>query len=140
MAQKNVRDVMTKNVIKLPGSATVIEAAREMRGAHIGAVLLEENGRVTGLLTDRDITIRAVADGLDPKAVKISDIASRDIVTLSPDDPTDLAVEIMREHCVRRVPVVEGDRVVGIVSLGDLAIERDRKSVLGHISASPPNH
>lgn len=138
MPQK-IRDVMTKEVVRLPRSATVVDAARRMRDSHIGAVVLEDNGKLVGLITDRDVTIRSVAEGRDPSAVPLSDIASGELVTLSPDDEIDRAVEIMRQHCVRRLPVVERDRVVGILSLGDLALRRDRESVLGCISAAPPN-
>jgi CBS domain-containing protein len=137
-SEKKIRDLMTTNVVKIQGSASVSEAARHMRDSHIGAVVLEENGRVVGLLTDRDVAVRAVAEGRDPKSTRVADVATRDVVTLSPEDGSDRAIQIMRERGVRRVPVVENDRVVGIISLGDLAIERDRGSVLGQISAAPP--
>jgi CBS domain-containing protein len=138
MPQK-IRDVMTKEVVKLPKSATVIDAARHMRDSHIGAVVLEEGGKPVGLITDRDVAIRSVAEGRDPNKAQLSDIASGDLVTLSPDDEVDHALQIMRKHCVRRVPVVERDQVVGMLSLGDLAIHRDASSVLGSISSAPPN-
>jgi CBS domain-containing protein len=138
MAQK-IRDVMTKEVVKLPKSATVADAARRMRDSHIGAIVLEDGGRIVGLVTDRDVAIRGVAEGRDPSAMPLSDIASPDVVTLSPDDEIDRAVQVMRHHCVRRLPVVERDKVVGILSLGDVAMHPDSGSVLGHISSSPPN-
>jgi CBS domain-containing protein len=138
MAQK-IRDVMTKEVVKLPKSATVADAARRMRDSHIGAVVLEEGGRLVGLVTDRDVAIRGVAEGRDPSAMPLSDIASGDLVTLAPDDEIDRAVQVMRHHGVRRVPVVEREQVVGILTLGDVAMHRDSSSVLGHISSAPPN-
>jgi CBS domain-containing protein len=130
---------MTKEVVRLPKSATVVDAARRMRDSHIGAVVLEDDGKLVGLVTDRDVAIRSVAEGRNPRGVPLSDIASGDLVTVSPDDEIDRAVEIMRQHCVRRLPVVERDQVIGILSLGDLAIQRDRSSVLGCISAASPN-
>jgi CBS domain-containing protein len=138
MAQP-IRNVMSKNVLKLPGTATVADAARTMRDSNVGAVIIEDQGTLFGLVTDRDIVVRAIADNRDPKNTQLSDACSRTLVSLAPDDDTDRAVEVMRERSVRRVPVVENGKVVGIVSLGDLAIERDRKSVLGTISAAPPN-
>jgi CBS domain-containing protein len=136
---KTVRDVMTTNVITLPSSATVTDAARRMRDSHVGAIVIERDGRLAGLVTDRDVAVRAVADGRDPNTMPVFDIATRECVTLSPEEGTDRAVEVMRQHCVRRIPVLEKGRVVGILSLGDLAIERDRESVLGHISAAVPS-
>jgi len=83
--------------------------------------------------------VRAIAQERDPKSTQLSEACSKTLISLEPDDDTDRAVEVMRERSVRRLPVVEKGKVVGIVSLGDLALERDRKSVLGHISAAPPN-
>jgi CBS domain-containing protein len=138
MAQP-IRNVMSKNVLKLPGTATLADAARTMRDSNVGAVIVEDQGKLFGLVTDRDIVVRAIAQDRDPKNTKLSDACSKTLVSLAPDDDTDRAVEVMRERSVRRVPVVENGKVVGMVSLGDLAMERDRKSVLGTISAAPPN-
>ncbi len=138
MAQP-IRNVMSKNVLKLPGTATLADAARTMRDSNVGAVIVEDQGKLFGLVTDRDIVVRAIAQDRDPKNTKLSDACSKTLVSLAPDDDTDRAVEVMRERSVRRVPVVENGKVVGILSLGDLAMERDRKSVLGTISAAPPN-
>ena len=92
-----------------------------------------------GILTDRDIVVRAVADGLDVTATHAGDVVSRELVLLSPEDTVERAISLMREHAVRRIPVVDGDRPVGIVSIGDLALERDQESALAEISAAPPN-
>jgi CBS domain-containing protein len=91
------------------------------------------------LLTDRDIAIRVVAEGLDPKTTKVGDVASLGLTSLTPDDSVDQAVRLMRERAVRRLPIVEGGKPVGIVSLGDLAMERDPDSALADISAAPAN-
>ncbi|MFO7179929.1 MAG: CBS domain-containing protein [Pseudomonadota bacterium] len=134
-----VKDVMTTNPIRLSSSAPVIEAAKQMRNADIGAVIVEDDGHVAGIVTDRDIAVRAVAAGKDPEKTPVSDIVSRDLATLSPNDDLERAVKLMREKAIRRIPVIDGGRAVGIVSLGDLAIERDASSALGQISAAPPN-
>lgn len=134
-----IRNVMNKDVLRLPPSATVADAAKTMRDSNIGAIVVEEQGKLYGLVTDRDIVVRALAEGRDPKSTRLSDTCSKTLVSLTPDDDTDRAVQLMRERSIRRIPVVENEKIVGIVSLGDLAIERDRQSVLGNISAAPPN-
>jgi len=137
---KKVRELMSKDPIKLASSSPVAEAARQMRDKNVGAVIVEDNGKLCGVVTDRDIAIRAVAEGRDPATAHLADICSKDLTTVSPDEDLDRAVQIMREKAIRRVPVVDGNnRPVGVLSLGDLAIERDSRSVLGQISAAPPN-
>ncbi|HTQ47839.1 MAG TPA: CBS domain-containing protein [Polyangiaceae bacterium] len=138
MAQP-IRNVMSRNVLTLSPTATLADAARTMRDSNVGAVIVEDQGKLVGLVTDRDIVVRAVAQERDPKSTQLSEACSKTLVSLTPDDDTDRAVEVMREKSVRRLPVVEKGKVVGILTLGDLALERDRKSVLGSISAAPPN-
>jgi CBS domain-containing protein len=94
---------------------------------------------VRGLLTDHDIVVRAIASGRDGEQTHVSDVCSSDLQTLSPDEPVERAVEEMRRHSVRRMPVVQGNKAVGILSLGDLAMERDERSALADISAASPN-
>jgi CBS domain-containing protein len=134
-----VADVMTENVIALPPTATLADAARQMRDNDVGVVVVKEGDAVRGLITDRDITVRAVAEGLDPSTTRLSAVCSKDLAFLSPEDGVDRAIALMRERAVRRAPVVVGERLIGIVSLGDLAIERDPNSVLGRISAAQAN-
>jgi CBS domain-containing protein len=110
-----------------------------MRDGNIGDVVVLEEDRIQGILTDRDIVVRALADGRDPARTTVGEICSRELTTLSPDDAIGDAERIMRDKAVRRLPVVEGGRPVGIVSLGDLAVERNPESALGGISAAPPN-
>ncbi len=138
MAQA-VSEVMTRNQVTLPGRATLTDAARKMRDADIGDVLVMDGGTLRGIVTDRDITIRAVADGRDPNQVTLDSICSSELVTVPADQSVDKAADMMRKKAVRRVPVVEGGRRVGIVSLGDLAVDRDSGSGLADISASEPN-
>ena len=139
MAQ-TVQDVMTRNPRTLDAGASIQEAARIMRDEDIGDVIVTDGDQVCGIETDRDIVVRAVADGKDPSQTKLRDVASMQPTTISPQDSVDDAIRIMREKAVRRLPVCENGRAVGIVSLGDLAMERDEQSVLADVSAAPPNN
>ena len=137
---KQVRDLMNQKPIKVPSSSSLIDAARKMREADVGAIVVEDDGKIRGLITDRDIAIRAVAQGRDPNTTRVVDICSTELTTLSPNDDLDRAIDMMRKKAIRRVPVVDAsNQAVGILSLGDLAMERDPRSVLGQISAAPPN-
>ena len=136
---QRLHDVMTPNPVALPGSASVHEAARTMRDQDIGDVIVVENHQVCGIVTDRDIVVRTVAEARDPAATTLADICSHALTTVAPTDSVEQAVQLMREKAIRRLPVVEDGRPVGIVSLGDLAMERDPDSALGEISAAPPN-
>ena len=95
--------------------------------------------QVRGILTDRDIVVRALADGRAPQTVRVKDVRSADLVTLNPQDTLDTAAEAMRRHDVRRLVVAEGEQPVGILSIGDLAVEHDSESALADISAASPN-
>ena len=137
MAQP-IKDAMTKKPVSLPATSTVADAAQQMSDLNIGDVLIEEDGRLTGIVTDRDLVVRVLAEGRDATS-KLGDIASSELVFISPTDTAEDAIRLMRERALRRVPVVENGQAVGIVSLGDLAAERDPDSVLGKISSAPPN-
>ncbi len=140
MAQ-SIREVMTKDPITLDSSATIIEAARAMRDSDVGNVIVLENGKIYGIVTDRDIAVRAVAEGRDAESTKVGDICSRDVTSVSPDDSLDDATRLMREKAIRRLPVVENDQPVGIVALGDVASEGgDGGRTLEGISEAPPNN
>jgi CBS domain-containing protein len=139
MAER-IRDVMTTHPETLPESTTVREAAETMRANDIGdVVVVDDNGTLSGILTDRDIVVRVVAEGRDPRATRIGDIASRDLTAVSPDDPVGRAVQLMRDKAIRRLPAVDQGKPVGIISIGDLALDRDPGSALADISAAPPN-
>ncbi|HTK88884.1 MAG TPA: CBS domain-containing protein [Verrucomicrobiae bacterium] len=129
---------MTPDPVTVPSTTPLEQAARQMRDAGIGNVIVLEGEQVAGILTDRDIVVRAVAEGRDSRT-PVGDVTSRDLTTIAPDATLEDAVELMRERSIRRLPVVEAGRAVGIVSLGDLALERDPDSALGDISAAPPN-
>jgi len=134
-----VREAMSTEPICLTSSTTLIDAAVQMREYDIGDVLITDQDRIYGVLTDRDIVIRALAEGRDPASTTAGEIASRQLVTVSPDDPVNRAVELMREHAVRRLPVCQDGKPVGIVSVGDLAIKQDPRSALADISAAAAN-
>jgi len=135
----NIREVMTPNPQCVSPGDSIQNAARIMRDCDTGAVPVVENGRPVGILTDRDIVVRSDADGCDPNRTTIGAICSRYLSQVGPDDPIDRAVEVMRETAVRRLPVVDREVLVGIVSLGDLAEARDPRSALSGISSAQPN-
>jgi CBS domain-containing protein len=137
---QSIREVMTADPHTVRADATLEDAAREMKEDDIGAVLVEDNGSVAGILTDRDIVVRAIAEGRDPSSTKVADVATRDVKSLSPDSSVEDAIRIVREQNVRRIPVVQDGRPAGIVTIGDLAIERDTDSALADISSEPANN
>lgn len=136
---ETVQDVMTPDPITLPETAVIVDAARKMREVGIGDVVVLHGETVCGIVTDRDIVVRGVAEERDPRSTTLGEICSRELRTLSPNDQIGMAVRLMREHAIRRLPVVEGGRPVGILSLGDLAIGHDPESALADGSAAPPN-
>src|SRR5919109_4569203 len=136
---QTIRDVMTRKLTTLPMSASLRDAARAMRDADIGDVLVVQNGNLCGIVTDRDLVVRVMAEGREAASTTLADICSQEISMVSPTDSIDHAVQLMRQKALRRLPVVENGHPVGIVSLGDLAQNRDPHSALGEISAAPPN-
>ncbi|GHJ44358.1 signal transduction protein [Catellatospora sp. TT07R-123] len=135
-----VRDIMTANPVCLPDTASLTEAAEQMARRDIGDVLvLDGDGRLEGIVTDRDIVVRGMAAGREPGAVHLRDILSDRLVMVGADEPVSAAVELMREHALRRLPVTADGHAVGIVSLGDLAADRDPRSALAEISEAPPS-
>jgi CBS domain-containing protein len=138
-SHRTVAEMMTPDPIAFPQTASVFDAAQKMRDASIGDVVVLDGERVCGIVTDRDIVVRAIAADRDPRSTKLADICSRGLTTLRPEDDVGTAVRLMREHAVRRLPVVENGRPVGILTLGDLAIEADSESALADLSAAPPN-
>lgn len=133
----NISDVMTPNPRSVSSKDSIREAARIMRDEDTGVVPIVDEGRAVGVVTDRDIVVRAVAEDGQLNG-PVGDIASSNLVCVSPDASTREAEELMSEHQVRRLPVVQGERLVGIVSLGDLAVKdpSDRRvgDTLQHIS------
>jgi CBS domain-containing protein len=137
---ETVRDVMTGNPKTVEASATLEEAAKIMANENVGSVLVVENGEVRGILTDRDIVVRAIAKGQNPSETSVREVATTDLETLSPDDSIEDAIGKVEQRDVRRLPVLKDGKPVGIVSLGDLARDRDRDSALADISSAAPNN
>jgi CBS-domain-containing membrane protein len=132
---------MTAEPTTLTTTASVQEAAQLMKAEDIGDVMVvNRNKKLIGILTDRDVVVRAAADGADFKELKVEEIVTKEVKTIAPDAPVEEAVKLMREEAVRRLPVVEEGRLVGIITLGDLAVERDPTSALAEISAAAPDH
>lgn len=142
MAKNNLQlsKVMTPNPVVLPAKATVLDAAREMQSSDIGDVLVLDGDQVCGIVTDRDLVVRAVAEELDPLNTRLADICTRDLISLTPTDTVADAVKLMREHAIRRLVVLDGQQPVGVVSIGDLAIEANGEAALADISAAEPNN
>ena len=129
---KSVKDAMTSDVKTASPSQSLTDAARLMKQEDVGVVPVVDGARLVGVVTDRDIVIRAVADGSDPHTVQVGEIASRDVVTVRPDDDLDDALRLMAQHQVRRLPVVEDGHLIGVVATADVALEAKEKDV-GHV-------
>jgi CBS domain-containing protein len=135
---RKMRDIMSPAPECMASTESVSAAARAMRERGIGTVLVMEDGGLYGLVTDRDITVRVLAEDRDPLATRLRDICSTDLTVLSPDDDVAQATRLVRERAVRRIPIVADGAPVGVVSIGDLALEADGSSALSGLSA-PPN-
>jgi CBS domain-containing protein len=125
----SIKEVMTRDVRACEPNATVADAAKLMAQEDVGPVPIVEDGRLVGIVTDRDIVVRVVAEGRAPNATTVKEIASTDLVTVSPGDDLDEVLNLLAERQVRRLPVVEGDRLVGIVAQADVArLGKDKKT------------
>jgi CBS domain-containing protein len=119
---KSIRDVMTSNPTGVETSTPIAEAARSMKAENVGSLPIVEGDRLVGMLTDRDIVIRGIAEGKDIQTATAGEIASRDVVSIDPQQSLDEALRLMGEHQIRRLPVTEEDgRLVGIVAQADIA-------------------
>lgn len=121
-----IRDLMTPTVVSVAASTSLTEVAREMRDENIAEVLVVEDGHVRGMVTDRDIVVHGVANGSDPDATTAGDVCRTDLVSVTSGAGLDEAIEVMRRRAVRRIPVLDDGVPVGMLSLGDLAIARNR--------------
>jgi CBS domain-containing protein len=138
---RQIRDVMSRGAVAVEPMTSVVQAARLMRDEDVGDVLVVYDRDLFGVLTDRDIVVRTVAENRDPNTTTAGSVCTRPpVVMLTPEDTTEHAVALMRRHAVRRLPVVESDgSPVGIVSLGDLAEAEDPRSALADVSRARPN-
>ena len=136
---KSIRALMTGNPVCLDASTSIREAARRMREEDIGDVVVEKAGKLCGIVTDRDIVVRGVAEGKNVESTNLESICSKEITSVSADQSDEDAIRLMRQKAIRRLPVVENGKVVGIISLGDLAVDKEPRSVLGQVSAAAGN-
>ena len=134
-----IRDLLKGDPVTVEASATVEEAAKLMDEKDIGNVLVVENSEVQGIVTDRDIVVRVVAKGNGPDA-SVREAATTDVEAIEPDASIDDAIKKMEQGNVRRLPVVEDGKPIGVISLGDLAQAKDKDSALANISAASPNN
>ena len=136
---RKIRDIMSPAPICMAPGESVSAAAQAMKQHGIGTVLVLTDGKLSGLLTDRDITVRVLAENRDPLTTRIGDICSSELVVLGPDDDVEHATPLIRERAVRRIPILAGATPVGVVSIGDLALDEDATSALSGVSSAPPN-
>jgi CBS domain-containing protein len=137
---RDVREVMTAAPETVETTSGIRDAARALERADIGSVIVVEDGQVRGILTDRDIALRVVAAGLDPSTAKVVDAMTAAPETIAPNASVQEAVSIMRQHDIRRLPVVESGRPIGVVALADLATSSQMPELLSDISSAPPNN
>jgi len=133
-----VSDIMTAAPVGVYYNQTIGEAARVMRDTQVGAVLVVNDGALSGVVTDRDLVIRGLAEGEGPDS-PVGPLCSGDLVGVAADADVGQAEQLMREHAVRRLPVIDDGQVVGIVSMGDLAVSGDEDSPLAAVSRAQPN-
>ncbi|MEU3310830.1 CBS domain-containing protein [Nocardiopsis sp. NPDC055551] len=135
----SITEIMNPSVRTVTPDTTLREAAEIMRDEDVGDVVVTSSGRLHGMLTDRDVVVRCVAEGGDPATVRVGDVCSTEIVTVPRQSSVKDAVHTMRTATVRRLPVVDDDEVVGVVTMGDLAQAVDERSALADVSQAPPN-
>ena len=139
MTELRIADVMTTDLVKCAPGTTLNRAAQLMRDHAIGNVLVADGDQLLGIVTDRDLVVRCMADGSGADG-SIDAAMTPGVATVSPNDSIDDAASLMRDRALRRAPVVDGGRLVGIVSLGDLAVTEAPESALGQISSAQPNN
>ena len=140
MAAPSVGELMTPDPVTTTSKTSVAHAARLMRDHDVGhVVIVDGDGQPSGVLTDRDIVIRVVADGQSTEETTVSAAASGEVSSVEPSISANDAAQVMRDQAIRRLPVVDRGDVVGVVSIGDLAVHLDPESALADVSASSPN-
>jgi CBS domain-containing protein len=137
---RTVEEIMTRDPRTVNASASIVDAARVMNDADIGDVIVVDGEEIRCIVTDRDIVVRAIAEGRDPQSTSVSDVCTPSLETIEPSASVEDALSKMRDADIRRLPVVESGRPVGIISLGDLAVERAPDSTLADISAASPDN
>jgi CBS domain-containing protein len=136
---RKVRDIMSAAPVCMAPTESVSAAARAMKLRGVGTVLVVSGGRLEALVTDRDITIRVLAENRDPATTRLGDICTGELTVLRPDDDVQHAARLVRDRALRRLPVIADGVPVGMVSIGDLALDQDERSALSEISATGPD-
>lgn len=136
---RKMRDIMSPAPICMAPGESVFAAARAMKQYGIGTVLVLTDGKLSGLVTDRDIMVQVLAENRDPLTTRIGDICSSELAVLGPDDDVEQATRLVRDRAVRRIPVLADGIPVGVVSIGDLALDQDAASALSGVSPASPN-
>lgn len=129
-----IKEIMTPNVEVIRPDSTLQEAAQKMKGLDVGPVPVCDGERLVGMLTDRDITIRATAEGRDPKLTRVGEVMTCEVIYAFEDQGVTEAARLMEEHQIRRLVILNRDkRLVGIVSAGDLALHTDNERLAGEV-------
>ena len=136
---RKVRDIMSAAPVCMAATESVSAAAKAMKERGVGTVLVVSGGRLEGMVTDRDITIRVLAENRDPATTRLGDICTSELAVLRPEDDIKYADRLVRERAVRRLPVIADGIPVGVVSIGDLALDQDERSTLSEIPANAPD-
>ena len=124
-----VRDIMTPNADYVDGSTTVLEVAKKLAAGDYGSLPICDGDRLQGMITDRDIVVRVLAEGKDPASTKVGDLVQGEVVTIGADDSVEEAMQTMSKHQVRRLPVIDGTKLVGMLAQADLARSGDDSGV-----------
>jgi len=135
---RKMRDIMSPAPVCMAAGESVSAAARVMKEHGTGTVLVLSDGRLSGLVTDRDIMVRVLAENHDPATTRVGDICSGELATLGPDDEVEQAIQLVRERAVRRIPVLADGAAVGMVYVGDLAPECEETVTGSGLLAAPP--
>ncbi len=132
---KSIHDAMTEDPRSIGAAESVVEAARLMRDEHIGSLPVTEDGQLVGMITDRDITTRVVAEAAVPETTLVGDVYSRDLISVEPNNDLAEALQLMARHQVRRLPVLESRRLVGMVAQADIALKENEKKTAELVEA-----
>jgi len=135
---RKMRDIMSPAPVCMASGESVSAAARAMKEHGTGTVLVLSDGQLSGLVTDRDIMVRVLAEDRDPDTTRVGEICSGELATLGPDDSEAQAVRLVRERAVRRIPVLADGAAVGVVYAGDLAAGRGERLASPRVPSAPP--
>jgi CBS domain-containing protein len=136
-----VRDIMKKDVMATKQDATIKEAASVMSNRHIGSLVVLEKEKIVGIITERNI-LKSIADGLDPELTTVEEVMTKNVITIEPDKTIDDAVGLMAQHGIKKLPVVDGDKLVGIITASDIIVVEPKliESIANLLSIKLPGY